>query len=277
MRTNWRAWVWRASWSLAACLGLGGAMVIEARSDDPPNSASGGSASGGSASGGSSGGSGRTFGSSGGSAGGISGGSSSGASGGSAGGSSSGGSFGGGGGNGNNSRSFSRSSSTTRSSRSGGGSKSQKSPGERSPNDETQNDAADVTTREEQVSVRRVGSRRITNVQSDDRSIVITESPSRITINLIDSENDPPTHKTFAAPNAEALKSKHPEGYELYREYVLEREVGGAGAGAAAGGRGDVGNEAQRLLNEQLDQALKQADSPELRRLIEEARREVNK
>jgi hypothetical protein len=90
---------------------------------------------------------------------------------------------------------------------------------------------------------RKVGRKRTTTVTEDERTIVLSDSPDRIAINIIDESTDPPKVTHVAVESEEALAKKHPQAFELYRKYVLERREGAADgrAGAAIGGEGILG------------------------------------
>lgn len=152
-------------------------------------------------------------------------------------------------------------------------------------------------------TTKRVGKRTITTVDQDARTIVIIESPTRLTVQVLEHEPEDAPPKTFAAPNAEVLQAKHPEAFRLYQEHVLNRRgtpgpdvaslLRDAAKGAAAPGAGVLGDlpagipepgdlpridgevDVKQLLERQLREVREKIDSPELRQLIDEQLREL--
>lgn len=147
-------------------------------------------------------------------------------------------------------------------------------------------------------TTKRVGKRTITTVDQDARTIVIIESPTRLSVQVIDHEPEDAPPKTFSAPNADSLQAKHPEAFRLYQEHVLNRRgdpgpdvasllrdaAKGAGVpGDLPAGLPELGDlpridgevDVKQLLERQLREVREKVDSPELRQLIDEQLREL--
>lgn len=142
-------------------------------------------------------------------------------------------------------------------------------------------------------TTKRVGKRTITTVDQDARTIVFIESPTRLSVQVIEHEPEDAPPKTFSAPNADALQAKHPEAFRLYQEHVLNRRERPGSDRAAAPGAGILGDlpagipelgdlpridgevDVKQLLERQLREVREKVDSPELRQLIDEQLREL--
>lgn len=137
-------------------------------------------------------------------------------------------------------------------------------------------------TSEDNVSAtrRQSGERKSTIVHADDKAFVIHELPRRITVSMVDLAADPPTIKTVTAKDAEQLRAKYPDAHAIYERHAIRggdeaENVGGDRAEAVEGAGQD--NPAARLLREQLQEQLKNADNPQVRSLLEQALREFDK
>lgn len=133
-------------------------------------------------------------------------------------------------------------------------------------------------------STRRVGNRTVTTVDDDDRTVVISESPTRITVQVIEHADEDAAPKSFSAPNAQTLRTKHPAAYSLYEQHVVNRRGGANGGfGGLDGNEQGIGkgafqglpDEAKRMFEQQLREAMEKIDSPELKRLLDEQLREL--
>lgn len=117
-------------------------------------------------------------------------------------------------------------------------------------------------------------SKRVTTAEKDQQKVTITETPSKITVRWDDLNAKGAKPRVVSAPNLATLQAKHPDAFAAYQEHV-------AGQGRAAGG-GDLGippadgdNPAARLLAEELKKLRDSAESPEQRRLLDEALKEL--
>jgi hypothetical protein len=126
------------------------------------------------------------------------------------------------------------------------------------------------------------GSNRVTTAQNDQQKIIITESPTKIAVRWEDLKAKGGKPRVVSAPDLATLQAKHPDAFAVYQEYAGGQ--GNPAAGLPAGGlpaggigfpQGEGDNPAARMLAEELKKLRDSAESPEQRRLLDEALKEL--